>query len=63
MEPALVLRIPRHVEEKGRGYLEDRRPGANCDPYRVGAALLKTICDIDLAAAADSRREGSVAYF
>lgn len=38
------IRIPRHVEEKGHGYLEDRRPGANCDLYRVGAELLKTIC-------------------
>jgi glutamine synthetase len=38
------IRVPRHVEEKGYGYLEDRRPGANCDPYRVGAVLLETIC-------------------
>lgn len=38
------IRIPRHVEEQGYGYLEDRRPGANCDPYRVCARILKTIC-------------------
>jgi glutamine synthetase len=38
------IRVPRHVEEKGYGYLEDRRPGANCDPYRVGSVLLETIC-------------------
>ena len=38
------IRIPRHVHEQGHGYLEDRRPGANCDPYRVTARLLQTIC-------------------
>jgi glutamine synthetase len=38
------IRIPRHVEEAGHGYLEDRRPGANCDPYVVCALLLGTIC-------------------
>jgi glutamine synthetase len=38
------IRIPRHVAEQGYGYLEDRRPGANCDPYRVCTALLRTVC-------------------
>jgi glutamine synthetase len=37
------IRIPRHVERVGYGYLEDRRPGANCDPYTVCAMLLVTI--------------------
>ncbi len=27
----------------GCGYLEDRRPSANMDPYRVCAALMETI--------------------
>ena len=27
------IRIPRDVGEKGYGYLEDRRPSSNCDPY------------------------------
>ena len=40
------VRIPRAVSEKGYGYLEDRRPGANCDPYLVCAAILKTTCGI-----------------
>lgn len=39
------IRIPRQVEQNGCGYLEDRRPGANCDPYRVCTVLLETICD------------------
>ena len=29
------IRIPRDAEKSGRGYMEDRRPAANCDPYRV----------------------------
>lgn len=37
------IRIPRHVAEAGRGYLEDRRPGANCDPYMVSEALVRTV--------------------
>jgi len=39
------VRIPRHVHTAGCGYLEDRRPNANCDPYQVAQLLLKTICD------------------
>jgi glutamine synthetase len=38
------IRIPRHVSENGHGYLEDRRPGANADPYRVCEAILRTVC-------------------
>jgi len=37
------VRIPHHVNEDGKGYLEDRRPGANADPYEVAAALVETI--------------------
>ncbi len=40
------IRIPRPVELNGHGYLEDRRPGANADPYVVSAMLLKSICNI-----------------
>ena len=29
------IRIPREVAEQGHGYLEDRRPSSNCDPYQV----------------------------
>jgi glutamine synthetase len=38
------IRIPGHVAQKGRGYLEDRRPNANADPYRVAAVLVETVC-------------------
>lgn len=38
------IRIPRSVGERGYGYLEDRRPGANCDPYIVAALMVEAIC-------------------
>ena len=36
------IRIPRQVEEDGQGYLEDRRPSSNCDPYVVTEMLVRT---------------------
>ena len=36
------IRIPRQVEEDGKGYLEDRRPSSNCDPYVVTEMLVRT---------------------
>lgn len=36
------VRIPRSVAEAGKGYLEDRRPSSNCDPYSVTDALVRT---------------------
>ena len=36
------IRIPRQVNKDGRGYLEDRRPSANCDPYEVAEALIRS---------------------
>ena len=38
------IRIPRPVANEGRGYLEDRRPNANCNPYEVCRVLLETTC-------------------
>jgi len=38
------IRIPRQVAEDGYGYLEDRRPSSNCDPYSVTEALVRTVC-------------------
>jgi glutamine synthetase len=37
------IRIPRGVAIEGKGYLEDRRPSANVDPYTVAYLLLKSI--------------------
>jgi glutamine synthetase len=36
------IRIPRQVGEEGFGYLEDRRPSSNCDPYVVTEVLVRT---------------------
>lgn len=38
------IRVPAHVVSNGYGYFEDRRPGANCDPYLVSARLIETVC-------------------
>lgn len=40
---ACSIRIPRGVAAVNKGYLEDRRPSSNCDPYAVCNALLTTI--------------------
>jgi len=36
------IRIPRSVGEEKKGYLEDRRPASNCDPYAVTEILVRT---------------------
>jgi glutamine synthetase len=41
------IRIPQGVNLKGYGYFEDRRPGANSDPYLVAARLCTSVCDVD----------------
>ena len=39
------IRIPLATKLQGYGYLEDRRPNANMDPYTVARLLLETTCD------------------
>ena len=39
------IRIPRETSKEGKGYLEDRRPSSNCDPYIVTSLLLETISE------------------
>jgi glutamine synthetase len=36
------IRIPRQAEREGKGYLEDRRPASNMDPYLVTSKIFKT---------------------
>lgn len=36
------IRIPRSVGQDRKGYFEDRRPSANCDPYMVTEVLVRT---------------------
>ncbi|XP_054166862.1 glutamine synthetase-like [Oppia nitens] len=38
------VRIPKLVARNGCGFFEDRRPAANCDPYQVSEALVRTCC-------------------
>ena len=38
------IRIPMGVHNDGKGYLEDRRPASNVDPYKACAALIETTC-------------------
>jgi glutamine synthetase len=38
------VRIPWQCAKEGKGYLEDRRPNANMDPYVVTRLITETIC-------------------
>jgi len=38
------VRIPWQVKEDGKGYIEDRRPNANCDPYVTTRLIIETCC-------------------
>jgi glutamine synthetase len=41
-------RIPWQVAQDKKGYIEDRRPNANMDPYKVTALITDTICSAAL---------------
>ena len=38
------VRIPWQVARDGKGYIEDRRPNANMDPYTVTRLIIDTVC-------------------
>ncbi len=38
------IRIPWQVAKDQKGYAEDRRPNANCDPYEVARVITNTVC-------------------
>ena len=40
------IRIPWQVDQDKKGYIEDRRPNANCDPYVVTRLMLETVCGV-----------------
>ena len=44
------VRIPWQVEVDKKGYIEDRRPNANCDPYVVTLIIVDTCCSARSAA-------------
>jgi glutamine synthetase len=38
------IRIPLYTVQHGwKGYLEDRRPASNGDPYKIAARIIKTV--------------------
>ena len=44
------VRIPRATNTEGCGYLEDRRPSSNCDPYVVTRKIFETCTDESIPA-------------
>jgi len=38
------VRIPQHVSDESCGYLEDRRPAANMNPYLVIPKIIESVC-------------------
>jgi len=49
-----AVRIPWQVARDRKGYIEDRRPNANMDPYVVTRLIIETVCG-----ARDAKRAGS----
>jgi glutamine synthetase len=49
------VRIPGGVAREKRGYLEDRRPNANVDPYVVARLITETVCGAASATKAPAR--------
>ncbi len=41
---AASIRIPWGTAKERRGWLEDRRPNANMDPYVVSRLMVETVC-------------------
>jgi len=41
---AASVRVGNDVAAEGRGYMEDRRPSSNCDPYLVTGKIVQTVC-------------------
>jgi glutamine synthetase len=39
------VRINKQVHYDGKGYLEDRRPASNLDPYKVLRQILKCVAE------------------
>ncbi len=48
------VRIPWQVARDRKGYIEDRRPNANCDPYVVTRLIIDTVCGAATAIESES---------
>ena len=51
------IRIPRTTEADDCGYLEDRRPSSNCDPYVVTGMIMETCMGPEAPEIAPQNRE------
>jgi glutamine synthetase len=50
------IRVPHSFVENGyRGYLEDRRPNSQGDPYRIAGRIIETIAMVDESALAETQ--------
>jgi glutamine synthetase len=49
------IRIPWQTHRDGKGYCEDRRPNANCDPYVVTRLITDTVCSAAKAKASKKK--------
>ena len=50
------IRIPWQVAVDKKGYAEDRRPNANCDPYLVARLLTETVCGASVSPVTAARK-------
>ena len=50
------VRIPWQVARDKKGYIEDRRPNANADPYVVTRLIIETVCGAAESVGAGSAR-------
>lgn len=53
------IRIPWQVAKDRKGYIEDRRPNANCDPYVTTRLIVDTVCGAASAKAAAPARKAA----
>ena len=53
------IRIPWQVAVDKKGYAEDRRPNANCDPYVVARMLTEVVCGEKKAAKKPAKKAGA----
>ncbi|HEX4744378.1 MAG TPA: glutamine synthetase GlnII [Candidatus Limnocylindria bacterium] len=53
------IRIPWQVARDKKGYIEDRRPNANMDPYVVTRLIIETVCGAGEKRPASARSNGT----
>jgi glutamine synthetase len=55
------IRIPWQVARDRKGYIEDRRPNANMDPYVVTRLITNTVCSVEAAGKPAKQRVAAAA--